>query len=358
MVESSKFKVQSFVSRCNEKFAAFEPVLLNLKLQILLLFFAATVFAQDIHYSQFFFAPANYNPAHIGDFNGDYRFVGNERRQWASVTLPYQTFAGAMDAHDFLKVKGLGALFSFQSDNTGDSHFISTVCNVGASYRVTTSARSNFVFGAQAGFTNKQFATKDLKYDNQYNGFYYDPNIGSIENFDKLSTTYFNLNAGAKWNWQLNDKGKLMLGASVYNITQPRESFLQNLNVRLDRRYNFEMGIEYRLAPKWSLLPKVLMSFQGKYTEYLIGTMVKYDFITEPFNEWKILGGAWGRSSDAGNLFAGLMYNNWTFGASYDINFSNLVPASQYRGGLELAVIYIWRKAVERTHYKICPKFL
>ena len=328
------------------------------KLLILFFAFVSTLSAQDIHYSQFFFAPANYNPAHIGDFDGDYRFIGNERRQWASVTIPYQTFAGSADAHDFLKVKGLGALFSFQTDNAGDSHFTTNIFNLGGSYQLVVDSSNTFVFGIQAGMSNKQFNTKDLKYDNQYNGFYYDPSISSIETYDKLSTNYFNLNAGFKWKFIVNEKANLFAGASVYNITQPKESFLQNVNVQLDRRYNFELGAEYRVAPRWSVLPKVLMSFQGKYSEYLIGSMLKYDFISEPFNEWKLLAGAWGRTSDAGNLFAGLMYNNWTFGASYDINLSNLQPASQYKGGLELSVIYIWKKLPARPKFKICPKYL
>ena len=53
--------------------------------------------SQDLHFTQFFFAPSNYNPAHIGDFDGDYRVIGNQRRQWASVTIPYQTFAASID---------------------------------------------------------------------------------------------------------------------------------------------------------------------------------------------------------------------------------------------------------------------
>jgi len=331
-----------------------------MRFKLVIIFFIVTsaLFAQDMHYSQFFFASANYNPAHIGDFDGDYRFVGNERRQWSSVTIPYQTFAGSFDAHDFLKVKGLGTMLSFQNDNTGDSHFTTTIFNLGASYKINLDSRNNIVAGMQAGMSNKQFSTQDLKYDNQFNGFYYDPSIASNETYNKLSTNYFNLNAGLKWNFIVNEKTNLFLGASVYNITQPNESFYNNVNVRLDRRYNFELGAEYRVAAKWSVLPKILMSFQGQYSEYLIGAMVKYDFIDEPFNQWKLLTGVWGRTSDAGNLFAGLMYNNWTFGMSYDINLSNLLPASQYQGGLEVSVIYIWKKLPVRPKFKICPKYL
>ncbi|MFM7023422.1 MAG: PorP/SprF family type IX secretion system membrane protein [Flavobacteriales bacterium] len=328
------------------------------KLLIIFSFLSVALSAQDLHYSQFFFAPYNYNPAHIGDFDGDYRFIGNQRRQWSSVTIPYQTFSGSVDAHDFLKEKGLGTMFSIQSDKTGDSHFMTNIFNLGASYRLNVDSANTVIFGVQAGVSNKQFNTKDLKYDNQYNGFYYDPSISSIETYDKLSTTYFNLNAGLKWKFILNENTNLFAGISVFNITQPKESFMQNVTIRLDRRYNFELAVEHMVAPRWSVLPKVLLSFQGKYSEYLIGAMVKYDFISEPFNEWKLLAGAWGRTRDAGNLFAGLMYNSWTFGVSYDVNLSNLQPASQYRGGLELSVIYIIKPLPAREKFKICPKYI
>ena len=52
---------------------------------------------QDIHFSQFNLAPLNLNPAMTGSFNGDYRFVGNLRNQWSSVTVPYKTFAFSVE---------------------------------------------------------------------------------------------------------------------------------------------------------------------------------------------------------------------------------------------------------------------
>src|ERR1035437_8011765 len=54
-------------------------------------------FAQDIHLSQFNACPQNLNPSQTGLFNGDWRFVGNQRRQWAAVPVPYQTFSISTD---------------------------------------------------------------------------------------------------------------------------------------------------------------------------------------------------------------------------------------------------------------------
>ena len=47
---------------------------------------------QDIHWSQFNDNQLYQNPAHTGHFDGDYRFIGNYRDQWRSVTVPFSTF--------------------------------------------------------------------------------------------------------------------------------------------------------------------------------------------------------------------------------------------------------------------------
>ena len=53
--------------------------------------------SQDLHYSQFYNAHVNINPALTGIFNGDVRVAGNYRSQWKAVPVPYMTFTGAGD---------------------------------------------------------------------------------------------------------------------------------------------------------------------------------------------------------------------------------------------------------------------
>lgn len=50
-----------------------------------------TIQAQDVHFSQFFEAPLLRNPSLAGLFQGDIRFQGIYRSQWASVTTPFTT---------------------------------------------------------------------------------------------------------------------------------------------------------------------------------------------------------------------------------------------------------------------------
>ena len=89
--------------------------------------------AQDIHFSQFNNSPLNLNPGLIGVFNGDYRFVGNQRTQWSSVTTPYSTFGLSADANGLFG-SPIGAGLSIYNDKAGDSEFGTMQIGLGASY--------------------------------------------------------------------------------------------------------------------------------------------------------------------------------------------------------------------------------
>ena len=84
---------------------------------LLLICFAALgqmLSAQDIHFSQFYMAPTNLNPAMTGVMNCNQRLGLNYRNQWASVLRDkaYQTANVSYDAkipvgrYDFIGVGG------------------------------------------------------------------------------------------------------------------------------------------------------------------------------------------------------------------------------------------------------------
>jgi hypothetical protein len=52
-------------------------------------------------------------------------------------------------------------------------------------------------------------------------------------------------------------------------------------------------------------------------------------------------------------------YRNFNVGISYDVNTSKLIAATNRRGGFELSVIYILRKAVPFIAKKrVCPIYM
>ena len=102
-----------------------------------LMILAASISAQDIHFSQFYNSPLNINPALAGVFKEDIRFIGNYRSQWQSVPVPYLTFSGAYD-QKFLNFKLGNGFFAggliFNIDKAGYSELSISQLSLAGSY--------------------------------------------------------------------------------------------------------------------------------------------------------------------------------------------------------------------------------
>ena len=82
---------------------------------------------QDIHFSHIHASPTYINPGMNGLFNGSFRFIGNVRSQWQSVTKGYKTVAGSVDGviHSVGHNDVIGAGIQLYSDKAGDLDFTS-----------------------------------------------------------------------------------------------------------------------------------------------------------------------------------------------------------------------------------------
>ena len=317
--------------------------------------------AQDIHFSQFMSSPMNLNPASAGMFNGAYRFVGNGRRQWGSVTIPYQTFGGSIDAHNLLRLKNVGTGISVYNDRTGDSRFNTLQANLALSYTIKISKDStNFItLGGQTGITQRTINYNDLYYDNQYAGFGMDPNLPNNESFQNTGRVYPNLNLGIIYTKNFSIRNTISTGISLNNINQPEQSFFNDQNIKLDLRVNFHVISQFKLSKKIDILPALIVMSQGKFKEYTFGTSGKYILNSNADRYRALYVGVWTRAADAGWLSAGMDYGNLYVGLSYDINYSKLTPASNAKGGIEVSIIYIIKDLLpKRKKYKICPNYI
>jgi type IX secretion system PorP/SprF family membrane protein len=316
--------------------------------------------SQDIHFTQWMHAPHTYNPAEVGNFNGTHRFHANHRNQWYSVTVPFKTYAIMADSKGLTKNKNLGLGTSVLYDVEGDSKFSTTVFNLAGSYTLKLPGDSvgEITIGVQPSMTQKKLDLTKLNFDNQYNGNFFDPNIAVSESLQRLSRWYFDLALGARGKVIFNQKNYLELGISAYNLLQPKQSFFDAQGVRLDPRLNGIIKLNHQLNEKVLIQPGFLFSKQGKFSSYNLGVNVYYDISTSKYLTQKVFGGIYGRTRDAGDLIVGMVYGDWTVAGSYDFNFSTLVPASNYQGGFEIAVIYIVSKPHKRPAYKSCPPYL
>lgn len=317
-------------------------------------------FAQDIHFSQFYQSPFSLNPALVGDFNGAYRFIGNQRSQWRSVTVPYTTWGFSADSRSIMNSKYSGGISLF-TDKAGDSQLKTTMLNLvfGRSFVPTNKEKDEFRVGAMLGATFMSIDYSALKYDNQWNGFSYDPSINAGEQYSRDSRSYLNLNIGAAYAHFIDENRTIKGGIGIFNLSNPKQSFFDQAFVRLDPRVAIHANYLQKLNAQWQLEPMFLFMSQAKFIEFNLGGRAHYVLDDRSWNYEALYFGFLGRTRDAGNLIAGMKYHQWDVGLSYDINLSSLKPASSGRGGFELGVIYILppRPTIGDVK-KICPDYI
>ncbi len=316
--------------------------------------------AQDIHFSQFMSSPMNLNPAQTGGFDGIIRIVGNGRRQWNSITIPYQTFGLAVDGK-FLNMKNVAGGVAVYNDRTGDSRLNTFIANGSLAYTIPfdRKGKQGITVGVISGITQRSINYSELKYDNQYGNTGYDPNMASNEEFGRSSRANLNIDMGLQWFKNTTDRKKISTGVALYNINTPNQSFSEGAPSLLDRRLNLHASLQRQISKRVDLLPAVLWSHQGAYNAILVGSAVKYIMNLNPNHYRAFYIGAWTRGGDAGWLSAGMDYGDLYTCVSYDINYSRLTPASNYRGGIEISAIYIIKNLMpRRKKYLSCPDFL
>lgn len=330
---------------------------------IICFFFFVTLTArtQDLHYSQFFNSPLNLNPSLSGMFRGDYRFAANLRSQWASVTVPFTTFSFSADAQNPLGTKNLGAGITINHDQAGDSHFKTFQVNLSGAYIKSLNRDSTLVFsgGVQLGMTVRSLSYDALKFDEQFNGYAYNEGLPTGENFQRDSRMYPNIGIGASIYKKLEGRQYVLGGIAFSNVQSPRQSFYNTAKITLDRKFNLHAEGAYTLADKWDIIPSANIQFQGKYAELVPGATGRYVLIDEKGLFRALNLGAWYRFKDAFYVLAGVEYDNWKAAISYDVNLSDLVPASNKRGAFEIGLIYIIDNYnPRRIMHRICPDYL
>jgi type IX secretion system PorP/SprF family membrane protein len=353
--------------------------LTNMPFRILyILFFcliiAAKTTAQDAHFSQFYAAPQQVNPAMIGLFSGQYRVSVNYRDQWASVlnNNPFRTAGAGMDFRfrvaddDFV-----GAGIWLMQDEAGDARFAQSKGVIGGSYMKQLSGnryRSSdqyLIGGAQFGFGQNRILNNNFWYSKQFDQTTYTVNkdLPSGEtNLAQTTPLYMDFNAGLMWYSVFDDAKSMYVGGSIYHLLQPNVTFKDGGSSPLYMRWTGQVGGQVPMNESLSFLPVLLVMGQGKSLMANFGSNFRYTNNEE--SELALRAGIWGRLAnklersvnlDAIIFTAALEKDRWQLGLSYDINTSSLQRASNNRGAFEVSFIYIHPE--NRRVNVNCPKF-
>ncbi len=317
--------------------------------------------AQDPHFTQFFASPLTLNPAFTGSFSGDIRVAANYRNQWAQIAIPYVTGTFSADMN-ILKNRlpykdrlGVGILALYDREAGGGLK--TTYGGISTAYHLGLDEEGlhSIAVGIQLAYVQKRLDLSKLTFENQLTNLGFDPIAANGEDFVRTSTAYPDLNVGVLYNASIGTFGNLYVGGSYYHANEPDQSFLAGHQFKLHNRWTLHGGGGWAPTPKTRVYLSGLYMQQAGARELAAGGAFGMVFNGDPMDADLLYIGAWYRHKDAINPYIGLEIKTFHVGVSYDINISDLHSASNYRGGLELSLIYIPQK--NTTHSINCPKF-
>lgn len=333
--------------------------------------FLQLINAQDPRFAQFYAAPDQLNPALNVVYDGQMRFIANYRDQWSSVLndVPFRTVAAHLDyrfnvgRNDYLSV-GVHGL----QDEAGTSHLkrLKGHLNVAFMKYLGGNKKKDFylVAGAQAGMGQHSLSWNELWFSEQYDAAneVIDFGLPSGEVENRTGNVFPDFSAGLLW-YMVADGISLYAGGAMYHINSPNISIFEGSVDQLKRRYVGHAGGEIGISNFLSILPAAAVYLQGPATDINIGTNFRYNSGEQ--NELALRIGGWahftgrednGYSFEAFTVTSMLEMKTWTLGLSYDINTSQLTPASNARGAFEASFTYIIPEKGRRTKV-VCPNF-
>ena len=318
--------------------------------------------AQDPHFSQFFASPLTLNPAFTGKFQGSYRVAGNYRNQWPTINNAYITTTGSADFHirenhiPNNDTWGLGGLF--YSDNSANGAVKFNYATLSTAYHkgLDEEGYHQLGIGFQATYENMNINTSSLKFADQFTTAGFTGVTSEIFSGATLASSFIDINAGILYSGSTTDKNNFYFGVSLYHINRPKQSFVGGSYV-LNPRATIHAGTYFPLGSNGvtTLHLSGVQTFQGGASETVIGGAVQ--FMANPDDEkpTSLYVGSWLRFKDAIIPYVGLEFGDVRLGMTYDVNNSSLKVASERQGGIEISLVYVFRKDTDKPLN--CPKF-
>jgi type IX secretion system PorP/SprF family membrane protein len=330
--------------------------------------------AQDPHYSQYFAAPYQLNPALTGVFNGKMRVSTQYREQWKSFLgqEAFKTFGVGTDFRVPVGRNDYFALgFNAQRDEAGSGKYSQTLAHFSGSYikQMSGGRLSNvshyLVAGGDLGAGQNSLNWSNLWFSRQYDSVNERPDMSLSSNEPSAgqnSVTYLDGSAGLLWYALYDSEGFIYGGASLHHINSPKISLLDDPTETLYRRWSAHAGGLVPITKTFGIAPALWVSKQGPAFMTNFGSNIRYT--NHDLNELGLRAGAFARvvnrlgkktQIDAIAVVGMVEINRWQIGLSYDINVSTLSNASNSRGAFEITAQYI--KPEPRRKSKVtCPK--
>ncbi len=296
-------------------------------------------FSQDIHLSQYDASPVMLNPSLTGvDKNMKYRVVNQYRNQWDVVAK--KSFISTALSYD-MPMKEKWGVGGYLLNNNSSRMYNSFNFVLSGSHDITMGNQDihHLCVGLQAGIIHKRMRIGEYTYDSQYLNGGFDTDLPSGEIYQREVLLMPEVNIGFSYISTDNSKPFNPHGGIVIShVTYPRESFLaEGTQSRLPLKYLVHGGCTYKMQEGFLLDPYLMFMRQRNINEFNIGL--------RSFNELKgaditLISGLQYRHKDALIVQVGVLYSNFIYKISYDLNISPLKKFSNYRGGLEFSITF------------------
>ncbi len=331
------------------------------------LLISGSIYAQDVHYTQYNLAPLSLNPSLIGNFEGTFRVGGLYRDQGRNlIENQYVTPSVYIDAPVFRGFGkndwvGIGAVLV--NDKAGTVALTNTIIMGGISYHMALGSKGNTVLsiGGEGGIIQKRVDKTDARFEDEILAG--GGTSADLNNVTDDNITYGDFNLGLNLRASLNKAMNFNLGFALHHIAQPNYSTFtpatQNTSedTQLPRRIVGHGEFNVDMSPKWTLSPTFLYQRITSADELVVQAMAGHHFNAEKDVTFRF--GAGYRLRDAAQALVGFDYKGLRIGAAYDFTVSEKSTANANRGGFEIAASYIAkiRKTPVVKPVIFCPRF-
>jgi type IX secretion system PorP/SprF family membrane protein len=319
--------------------------------------------AQDPNFSQFFASPLTLNPALTGKFDGTLRVAGNYRNQWPTINNAYVTKTVSVDfgalKNRLPDIDQMGVGILAITDRAGDGVLVTNSAGLSLAYHkgLDEDGYHQIGVGFQGAYTNKRLDVTKVVFEDELTPFGFVPGTtGEIFQNKQINVSYVDVNAGILYNGSTNGYNNFYIGASMYHINRPKESF-QGGQFLLNARTTIQAGGKIPIGAYNYFHVSAIHSMQAKAHNTVAGGAFSYNVNSDQDNPTNVYIGAWYRFNDAVIPYIGLEFNNLLIGATYDANTSDLRPASNTKGGMEISMIYIKKPSDPNARKLNCPRF-
>ena len=321
-----------------------------------------SVFAQDVHFTQYTATPVYVNPAMSGFHGSNYRVGANFRTQWNAVSSgnTYRTFNVFSDfalgkPTYYSNYAGIG--INFYSDQAGDLNYSTNKVDLNVAYHfiLDNKGTNSISAGIQSGFGMRSIDLTNAVFANQGGGI--DPLGG--EAIDRERYSMYDVGMGFLWSYSPDKDRSFYLGTAMHHLNQPELSQFTSVGAsdRMYAKFSVMGGMQVPAGERIHIQPSFIVHKQGPSTEINLSALMSYSFNREPFDQNSVAFGVMYRGPlDALALLTRINLETLAIGFSYDVNISSLSSASRSNGGPEISLVYIG-KPKNRGSERYCIPF-